>query len=96
MGWSLGFDDHWNRDVGYGVPAVCDYPGCGARIDRGLSHVCGDGIFGGDTGCGLYFCGKHLWFNPQRCDRCTEGKDPFEPTPDVEEWVNRKKQCKRS
>ena len=90
MGWSLGFDSNWNRDVGYSVPATCDFPGCGARIDRGLSHVCGGDIFGGDHGCGLYFCGKHLWFSLQKCDRCTEGKAPFEPTPDVEEWINRK------
>lgn len=23
MGWSIGFDSNWNRDVGYGVPATC-------------------------------------------------------------------------
>lgn len=39
MGWSIGFDEHWQRDIGYGVPATCDHPGCGAKIDRGLSFV---------------------------------------------------------
>ena len=41
MGWSIGFDRRWNRDIGYGVPATCDQPGCGADIDRGLAFVCG-------------------------------------------------------
>ena len=41
MGWSIGFDTRWNRDIGYGVPAYCDHPGCNKEIDRGLSHVCG-------------------------------------------------------
>lgn len=62
MGWSIGFDDDWNRDVGYGVPAVCDHPECSADIDRGLSYVCGSDPYGGANGCGLYFCEKHLFF----------------------------------
>lgn len=28
MGWSVGYDDNWKRDIGYGVPALCDYPDC--------------------------------------------------------------------
>ena len=60
MGWSIGYDTNWNRDVGYGVPAVCDHPECSTEIDRGLSYVCGDRPYGGDNGCGLYFCGQHL------------------------------------
>ena len=35
MGWSLGYDGRWKRDIGYGVPAVCDFPGCNEEIDRG-------------------------------------------------------------
>ena len=42
MGWSLGFDDKWNRDIGYGVPAYCDHPKCSVEIDRGLAYVCCD------------------------------------------------------
>lgn len=37
MGWSIGFDTRWKRDIGYGVPAECDHPTCGAQIDRGLA-----------------------------------------------------------
>ena len=28
MGWSIGYDNNWNRDIGYGVPAFCDHPKC--------------------------------------------------------------------
>ena len=85
MGWSAGFDSNWNRDIGYGVPASCDYPGCGEEIDRGLGYVCCDQQpYGGEDGCGLYFCGKH----PGQCERCQAGKPPFEPTPDLPEWLN--------
>ncbi len=41
MSWAVGFDETWQRDIGYGVPAYCDHPGCMAEIDRGLSYVCG-------------------------------------------------------
>lgn len=97
MGWSIGYDERWGkhgRDIGYGVPATCDHPGCGARIDRGLSYVCGSDPYGGDHGCGLYFCGSHLHFEdrgdecPQLCERCAAEEGPFEPTPDVQEWVD--------
>lgn len=39
MGWSVGFDENWQRDIGYGVPAYCDHPQCKAEIDRGLDYV---------------------------------------------------------
>ena len=90
MGWSLGFDDKWQRDIGYGVPAICDKPKCGKEIDRGLSHVCGGLPYGGETGCGLYFCVEHLdhrgW-----CARChSYNKKPYPPTPDHLTWINHK------
>lgn len=93
MGWSIGYDDKWKRDIGYGVPATCDHPGCGAEIDRGLSYVCGGEAYGGDKGCGLYFCSKHLYVSvthnpdPQMCSQCCDGEEPCEPTPDVAEWI---------
>ena len=59
MGWSIGYDEKWARDIGYGVPAVCDHPDCDARIDRGLSYVCCNQEPRGGEGCGLYFCEKH-------------------------------------
>jgi len=85
MGWSLGWDENWKRDIGYGVPAICDHPGCGKKIDRGLSHVCkNQQPYGGD-GCGLYFCSDHLTF--EGCDRCQRDDEPFKPTPDVTRWL---------
>lgn len=88
MSWSIGYDEKWKRDIGYGVPAVCDHPDCTEKIDRGLSYVCGGEPYGGDDGCGLYFCGWHLSGN--FCVRCRAGEEPFEKKPDVEEWVRHK------
>jgi hypothetical protein len=92
MGWSIGFDNNWNRDIGYGVPAICDYPECNEKIDRGLSYVCGGDPYGGEDGCGLFFCNKHLAIENehQQCKRCIDGEEPFEPKPDVDEWVKHK------
>jgi hypothetical protein len=94
MGWSIGYDMVWDRDIGYGVPATCDHPGCGERIDRGLSYVCGGEPYGGERGCGLYFCPKHLFMSarlPQLCKRCLRLRTPFDPTPDVYEWMHHKR-----
>lgn len=90
MGWSLGYDENWKRDIGYGVPSMCDHPGCGTLIDRGISHVCGYQPYGGERGCGLFFCAKHLTPFAHLCERCEEGKDPFTPTIDTEEWTRHK------
>ena len=94
MGWSIGFDSTWNRDIGYGVPAQCDHPSCTNKIDRGLSYVCGGEAFGEPYGCGLYFCEEHLWFHTfkdgecrQVCFRCNNHKEPYHPKPDTEEWL---------
>lgn len=86
MGWSVGLSD--GRWIGYGVPAICDQPDCGASIDRGLSYLCGDG----DKGCGLFFCYEHVTIatsdgDPQMCERCDDEKPPFEPTADTPEWI---------
>lgn len=91
MGWSIGFDDNWNRDIGYGVPALCDHPGCGAHINRGLGYVCAKGEpFGGEEGCGLFFCEKHR-DGEGFCERCgTTNEGPFEPSPDTIEWLTHK------
>jgi hypothetical protein len=84
MGWQVGFDSRWGRDIGYGVPATCDFPGCGEAIDRGLGYVCGGEPYGGEDGCGLFFCGEHL---ADLCERCEASRSPFEPTPDTPEWL---------
>lgn len=89
MSWSVGFDITWGRDIGYGVPATCDHPGCGVRIDRGLSYVCGGEPYGGEDGCGLYFCPVHRSAD-QFCARCAAGTKPFDPTPDTAEWIHHK------
>lgn len=95
MGWSIGYDDNWKRDIGYGVPAVCDHPDCSEEIDRGLSYVCGGEPYGGDRGCGLYFCSAHLHYaerlEGQFCHRCHPRRgNPFKPKPDVAAWIEHK------
>ena len=94
MGWSIGFDEKWKRDIGYGVPAFCDYPGCKAEIDRGLSYVCADvEPYGGKRGCGLFFCPEHQHMTDkhhQLCARCLRGNRPFEPTSDHPDWIKHK------
>jgi hypothetical protein len=94
MGWSLGYDTDWERDVGYGVPAYCDHPDCNEEIDRGLAHVCGGEPYGGERGCGLFFCNKHLHYYsklPQLCERCApKKKKPFTPKADHPSWTKHK------
>ena len=87
MGWSCGWDNTWDRWIGYGVPAYCDHPKCSAEIDRGLSYVCcGQEPYGGDKGCGLYFCGDHANWN-HRCSPCVHGRKPYKPKPDHPDWL---------
>ena len=72
MGWAYCGKDDLGREIGYGIVATCDQPGCNEVIDRGLGCVCGgdrtrDGEFApmhgaADGGCGRYFCGEHLGF----------------------------------
>lgn len=90
MSWAVGWSPTWYRDIGYGVPATCDQPGCGARIDRGLAYVCGAEPEGGEEGCGLFFCTAHQIGGDQKCNRCDAAEDPHEPTPDVAEWLRHK------
>ncbi len=91
MSWAVGYDSNWQRDIGYGVPALCDYPGCNHEINRGLSYVCGGEPYGGEYGCGLYFCPEHHSVaDLQRCERCQDGQEPFEAKPDLPEWTNHK------
>jgi hypothetical protein len=96
MSWAVGYDNNWQRDIGYGVPSICDHPDCSEEIDRGLGYVCGGEPYGGEHGCGLYFCDKHLVFSLtgldrfQLCDRCAEYEEPYTPKPDTDEWIHRK------
>lgn len=101
MGWSIGYDTNWKRDIGYGVPAFCDHPTCDRKIDRGLGCVCGEAPYGGEHGCGLYFCGTHLRFysrgrgedaeSVMLCPKCGRyDHSPYKPKPDHPEWVTHK------
>ena len=94
MGWSIGFDDCWNRDIGYGVPAFCDHPGCETTIDRGLAYVCGGEPYGGNRGCGLYFCPDHLSADmkvAQVCNRCLRYRQPYKRiAAEHPEWITHK------
>lgn len=87
MGWAVGSFE--GRDIGYGVPAKCDHPDCDVAIDRGLGYVCANGeIYGGEDGCGRFFCTDHG--GGSMCERCEAGEEPFEPSPDTQEWIDHK------
>jgi len=94
VGWSIGFDRNWNRDIGYGVSAYCDAPDCMKEIDRGLSYVCGGDAYGGDYGCGLYFCASHLYYARKTflCRRCADYRpSPYKRiAPEHPEWLHHK------
>lgn len=95
MGWSIGYDDNWKRDIGYGVPAICDHPDCDETIDRGLSYVCGSEPYGGDHGCGLFFCSNHRHHrefkdgcSKEVCERCLiDNCVLFQAKSDVQQWI---------
>jgi hypothetical protein len=76
MGWAVGEDYTRLRHIGYGVPAICDYPGCGKEIDRGIDCACGGGVTGVGENCGLFFCGSHMRLRPcpqeERDEECTD------------------------
>lgn len=98
MYWSIGYDEQWNRDIGFDVPGTCDHPDCKNDINRGMDYVCGGEPYGGESGCGLFFCDDHREVKTVAadeeaiplCSQCTAGKEPFKPTPDTEEWINYK------
>lgn len=95
MSWAVGYDTTWHRDIGYGVPAWCDHPDCTEVIDRGLSYVCGGEPYGGDVGCGLYFCAAHqhcieeTGYQPV-CRRCVDDEAAFDAKPDHPSWIAHK------
>jgi hypothetical protein len=97
MGWAIGYDSNWNRDIGYSVPSICDHPRCNKVIDRGLAYVCGSNPYGGDHGCGLYFCEDHRAIYGRRngnqivhvslCPACGHYRPTYKAKPDTIEWV---------
>lgn len=98
MGWAVGFSLRHDRDIGYGVPCLCEHPDCHKRIHRGLAYVCGGDVEGGEHGCGMFFCDDHRYIagdkrsNASLCKRCRYGHKPYPLKPDVIEWVRWKLQ----
>lgn len=92
MGWSIGYDSTHQRDIGYGVPAYCDHPGCKNEIDRGISYVCGGEPGGGEHGCGLFVCTHHQRSNKhcyQLCQHCADRRrKKLTPSPDHPDWID--------
>lgn len=88
MSWEIGYDSNWKRDIGYGVPSICDHPNCNKEINRGLGYVCGGEPYGGEHGCGLFFCGEHKDIN-SLCEVCRnyDGQDLYKSKPDTQEWM---------
>lgn len=85
MGWNYAIDDsraEGDQEIGYSVSAKCDLADCEVDIDRGLAYVCGGDAYGGEYGCGKFFCLPHLgWYSywtvygeehysPQMCPAC--------------------------
>lgn len=100
MGWSIGYDDNLQRDIGYGVPAYCDHPDCKKVIDRGLAHRCGEGGDLSDEGCGMHFCADHLSHcyvdheedesescRGQLCPACAANQPRYPVKPDHPKWM---------
>ncbi len=87
MSWSVGYDHDWKRDIGYAVTAFCDHPDCSEVIDRGLANVCCEQQpYGGENGCGLYFCDKHR-SGSGKCSQCAEFNEVFEMKADHPDWI---------
>lgn len=74
MGWAYGKNLE-GRDIGYGVEATCDHPGCEAKIDRGLSYLCGGPKWESGEGCGKYFCDDHLGYHFRANDDDEDGEE---------------------
>jgi hypothetical protein len=85
--------DRWG---GYGVPTICEYPGCNEEIDRGFANACGEEPFS-EIGCDRYFCSKHLQYHNFNigggrksslvCERCAKRKSPFPYKPEHPNWI---------
>lgn len=76
------------EDLGSSVPDICQHPGCNATITRGRVNVCGADPAGGDSGCGMAFCGAHLQGPGQTCERCAAGGEPFMAKPNAPDWLD--------
>ena len=81
MGWAnCGKNYETGEMMGYAHTGICHEKGCAAKIDHGLSYVCGGMHEGGENGCGYYFCSEHLHYSlmegdhaVQACQSCGGG-----------------------
>jgi len=94
MGWGDCGTDSNGRPIGYVFEAICDFPGCDNRIDRGLSYACGAMHGQNEFDCEGYFCGEHLHFpnDPEnilewRQPMCKKCNEKFEEYKEGEKWV---------
>ena len=105
MGYQV-YEDITARDhgverwAGYGVPAICDLPGCTVEIDRGMGYRCeewtdyeyrlegetvsGDDDWDEELEVEREGCGLH--FCDEHLDHPQHG-DGISPKPDTEEWM---------
>lgn len=61
MSWADSGHDSKGRAIGYACAAVCDSPGCGNPIDRGLAYACGGSHGEDEYSCGGYYCDEHVF-----------------------------------
>lgn len=93
MGWAVCWCSEWKRDVGYGVPAYCDYPGCTEEIDRGLGYACTENHYGmNDESCGRYYCSTHecAEWNEETEERICGHDDDNHISEDHPRWIHHK------
>ena len=83
MGYELGHRE--GRDIGYGVPAICDHPRCNEVINRGMGYECYTYDDKREKGCRLFFCSKHG--GGSLCKRCSTYKMPYDEKPDSLYWI---------
>lgn len=58
MSYEMYFSTQHKRWQGYGVPAVCDHPGCKETIIRGVGYMCCENP-NNPVSCGGFFCDDH-------------------------------------
>ena len=75
-------------EAGYAVDQECDENGCTEQINCGLDNLCGENPGDNESGCGKYFCSRHLYLGqeffdseeptPQLCKACSNGTKPHD------------------
>ena len=58
MGWAICGTNRHGQEIGYGVEAECDEPGCTTTIDRGLGYLCGE-MHDDEQTCAKYYWSDH-------------------------------------